>query len=142
MTLPLTLIGVSVGLLIANLPFSFVALLGFLSLLGMQIKNSIVLIEQINTDLKDGYEQYDAIIHASISRMRPVALAAATTSLGMLPLVSDAFFGGMAVTIMAGLSFATILTLIVIPVLYAIAFNVKTNNKKAVSELPKQCVMG
>jgi multidrug efflux pump subunit AcrB len=74
--------------------------------------------------------------------MRPVALAAATTSLGMLPLVSDAFFGGMAVTIMAGLSFATILTLIVIPVLYAIAFNVKTNNKKAVSELPKQCVMG
>lgn len=126
LTVPLILIGVSVGLLITNLPFSFMALLGFLSLVGMQIKNSIVLIDQINADLEDGYEQYDAIVHASISRMRPVAMAAITTVLGMLPLVNDAFFNSMAVTIMAGLSFATILTLIVIPVFYAIAFNVKT----------------
>ena len=92
----------------------------------MLIKNSIVLIDQINTDLKQDYEPYDAIVHACLSRMRPVTMAAITTVFGMTPLVTDAFFNGMAVTIMAGLSFATILTLIVIPVLYAIAFNVNT----------------
>lgn len=128
LTVPLTLIGVSAGLLTTGLPFSFMALLGFLSLVGMQIKNSIVLVDQINVDLKQGYAPYDAIIHASLSRMRPVTMAAMTTVLGMLPLVTDAFFNGMAVTIIAGLSFATILTLIVIPVFYAIAFNVNTKN--------------
>lgn len=123
LTIPLVLIGASAGLFAANLPFSFMALLGFLSLVGMQIKNSVVLIDQINVDLKSGYSRYDAIIHASISRLRPVTMAAITTVLGMIPLATDAFFSGMAVTIMAGLSFATILTLIVVPVFYAIAFN-------------------
>jgi multidrug efflux pump subunit AcrB len=125
LTIPLVLIGVATGLFVTNLPFSFMALLGFLSLTGMQIKNSIVLIDQINVDLKSGYNQYDAIVHASISRLRPVAMAAITTVLGMIPLATDAFFNGMAVTIMAGLSFATVLTLIVLPVFYAIVFNVK-----------------
>ncbi len=124
LTVPLALIGVSAGLLITGLPFSFMALLGFLSLVGMLIKNTIVLIDQINEDRKQGYEPYGAIIHACLSRMRPVTMAAITTVFGMIPLVTDAFFNGMAVTIMAGLSFATILTLIVLPVFYAIAFNV------------------
>ncbi len=128
LTVPLTLIGVSAGLLITGLPFSFMALLGFLSLVGMQIKNAIVLIDQINADREHGYKPYDAIVHASVSRMRPVTMAAITTVFGLIPLVTDAFFNGMAVTIMAGLSFATILTLIVIPVFYAIAFNVQKPN--------------
>lgn len=131
LTVPLTLIGVALGLYLTNLPFSFMAMLGFLSLVGMQIKNSIVLVDQINTNLTEGYETYDAIIHASLSRMRPVMMAAITTVLGMIPLVSDAFFSGMAVTIMAGLSFAAVLTLLVLPVFYAVAFNVK----KAKSDL-------
>ncbi len=92
----------------------------------MLIKNGIVLVDQIVLELKEGQEAYDAIILASLSRLRPVMMAAITTVLGMLPLVTDEFFGGMAVTIMGGLSFATLLTLVVVPVFYAIAFNVNT----------------
>ncbi len=130
LTIPLALTGVSAGLLATGLPFSFMALLGFLSLTGMLIKNSIVLIDEINIDINDGCKPEKAIIHACLSRMRPVAMAAVTTVLGMVPLVTDQFFNGMAVTIMSGLSFATILTLIVIPVLYALVFGVDTSSFK------------
>jgi len=129
LTVPFALIGVSAGLLATGLSFSFMAMLGFLSLVGMVIKNGIVLVDQIVADLDDGLEPYDALIHAGLSRMRPVMMAAITTVLGMLPLVPDAFFGGLAVTIMGGLSFATILTLIAVPVFYAIGFNVKPNKE-------------
>lgn len=124
-TLPLALIGVTVGLLVFDKPFGFVALLGFLSLSGMLIKNAIVLIEQININLAEGQPAFDAVVEAGVTRVRPVAMAAFTTVLGMIPLVSDVFFGALAVTIMGGLTFATVLTLLVVPVLYATAYRVK-----------------
>lgn len=120
--LPLALIGVAAGLLIFDMPFGFMALLGFLSLSGMLMKNEIVLLDQINIDLALGKKPLQAVIDSAVSRVRPVALAAFTTVLGMIPLLSDAFFGAMAVTIMGGLTFATILTLVVVPVLYCTFF--------------------
>jgi multidrug efflux pump subunit AcrB len=125
LTVPLAIIGVTVGLLITRQPFGFMALLGMLSLSGMLIKNAIVLIDEIRTLRKEGTDAYTAVIQAGVSRARPVSMAAVTTVLGMIPLLADAFFVSMAVTIMFGLSFATILTLVVVPVLYSIFFNVK-----------------
>lgn len=128
-TVPLSIIGVSIGLLGFNMPFSFTAFLGLLSLSGMILKNGIVLLDQINLELEQGREPYNAVIHSAISRVRPVSMAALTTILGMIPLMFDAFFGSMAVTIMAGLGFATILTLIVVPVMFAIIFRIKSPKK-------------
>ena len=116
---PMAVNGVALGLLFTGLPFSFTALLGTLSLSGMLIKNGIVLVEEID-EQKDnvGLPQSDAVVTASISRLRPVVLASATTILGMVPLLTDPFFASMAVAIMAGLGFASILTLVGVPVLY------------------------
>ncbi|HAS6488690.1 TPA: multidrug efflux RND transporter permease subunit VmeV [Vibrio parahaemolyticus] len=124
-TVPLSIIGVAFGLLTTNMPFSFTAFLGLLSLSGMILKNSIVLLDQINLELESGKDPYLAIVDSAISRVRPVSMAALTTILGMIPLVFDAFFGSMAITIMAGLGFATVLTLIVVPVMFAILFRIK-----------------
>ncbi|KOE95080.1 efflux RND transporter permease subunit VmeI [Vibrio parahaemolyticus] len=118
LTVPLALIGVTTGLLALNTPFGFMALLGFLSLSGMVLKNGIVLLDQIEIEMKSGKEAYDSVVDAAVSRVRPVCMAAITTILGMIPLLPDIFFKPMAVTIMFGLGFATILTLIVVPVLY------------------------
>ncbi|RNF52662.1 efflux RND transporter permease subunit [Marinomonas hwangdonensis] len=122
---PLALIGVSTGLLVMNSAFSFMALLGFLSLSGMTVKNGIVLADQINYELEQGTEKYEAIFNSAVSRVRPVCMAAVTTILGMIPLLFDAFFEGMAVVISFGLGFATILTLIAVPVFYSLLFRVK-----------------
>jgi multidrug efflux pump subunit AcrB len=119
---PMSVTGVVIGLLVTGLPFSFTALLGLLSLSGMLIKNGIVLVEEIDLVRAQGLSLIDAIVAASTSRLRPVVLAAATTILGMIPLLTDAFFVSMAVTIMAGLAFASILTLIAAPVLYYVFF--------------------
>ena len=123
---PLAIIGVSFGMLLLGAEFGFMALLGFLSLSGMILKNGIVLIDQIRVELAEGREAYDAVFHASVSRLRPVAMAALTTILGMLPLLFDPFFSAMAVVISAGLGFATILTLGVVPVLYAISHGIRS----------------
>jgi multidrug efflux pump subunit AcrB len=104
------------------LPFTFTALLGLLSLSGMLIKNGIVLVEEIDLVRAEGRKLKDAIVEACTSRLRPVILAAATTILGMIPLLGDAFFVSMAVTIMGGLAFASILTLIAAPVFYYVFF--------------------
>jgi multidrug efflux pump subunit AcrB len=120
---PLALIGVSYGLLGTGQPFGFMAILGFLSLSGMLIKNAIVLIDQINLELSSGKELIEGIVDSGVSRLRPVAMAASTTALGMVPLLFDAFFVAMAVTIIAGLVFATVLTMIVVPVLYSIFYS-------------------
>lgn len=125
-TVPLSIIGVSFGLLTTNMPFSFTAFLGLLSLSGMILKNGIVLLDQINLELASGKDPYLAIVDSAISRVRPVSMAALTTILGMIPLVFDAFFGSMAITIMAGLGFATVLTLIVVPVMFAILFRINS----------------
>jgi multidrug efflux pump subunit AcrB len=124
---PLSVIGVTAGLLLTNLPFGFMALLGLMSLSGMLIKNAIVLIDQIDLEAKQGKDLFSAISDASVSRVRPVTMAAVTTVLGMIPLAFDAFFNSMAVSIMSGLAFATILTLFVVPVLYAIFFKAPRN---------------
>ncbi|BBN83290.1 multidrug transporter AcrB [Pseudoalteromonas sp. A25] len=124
-TVPLAIIGVTAGLVALNAPFSFMALLGLLSLSGMLIKNGIVLIDQINHELAQGKAPYQAVFDSGVSRVRPVSMAAITTILGMIPLLFDVFFKSMAVTIMFGLGFATILTLIVVPVMYCVVFGIK-----------------
>ncbi len=124
LTVPLSIIGVTAGLLIFNQPFGFMALLGVMSLAGMLIKNAIVLVDQINLEIKEGKHSFHAIIDSGVSRMRPVSMAALTTILGMLPLLQDDFFVAMAVTIMFGLGFATVLTLFVVPVFYAAFFRI------------------
>lgn len=124
LTVPLAAIGVVAGLLIFQQPMGFMAMLGALSLSGMLIKNSIVLLDEINLQLGTGCAPWDAVVQAAVSRVRPVSMAAITTVFGLLPLVTDAFFGAMAVTIVVGLLFATVLTLFVIPVLYVTFFRV------------------
>ena len=132
LTVPFALIGVGCGLLIMGAPFGFFALLGILSLIGMVVKNGIILVEQIKLETESGDKAtYDAIFDASVSRMRPVTLAALTTMLGMIPLVFNAFFESMAVTIIFGLGFATLLTLIVLPVLYAIFYRAERRPRTA-----------
>ena len=125
LTVPLAIIGITAGLLSMNVAFGFMGLLGGLSLVGLLIKNAIVLIEEIDINIATGKESYNAILDSSVSRMRPVMMAASTTILGMAPLLTDVFFLDMAVVIMFGLGFASVLTLIVVPVLYSIFFNIK-----------------
>jgi multidrug efflux pump subunit AcrB len=126
LVVPLAVIGVTVGLLSTNQPFGFMSLLGFLSLMGMLIKNAIVLIDEINLQSGEDKDLMSAIVDSGISRLRPVAMAASTTALGMIPLLFDAFFVAMAITIIAGLMFATLLTMIVVPVLYATFYKAET----------------
>lgn len=125
LTVPLATIGVTWGLLLAAQPFGFMSLLGFLSLSGMLIKNAIVLVDEIEVQKRQGNPVLRAIVDSGVGRLRPVAMAALTTALGLLPLLADAFFIAMAVTIVAGLMVATVLTMIVVPVLYAVFFRVK-----------------
>ena len=129
MTVPLIVIGVVAGLLGFDQPFGFMALLGFLSLVGMQIKNAIVLMDEINAQLAAGTEPFEAVVSSGVTRLRPVANTALTTVLGMMPLVVDAFYAAMAVTIMFGLAFATLLTMVVVPVNYALIHRVKRPSK-------------
>jgi len=122
LTVPLAIIGVTAGLLLFRQPFGFMPLLGLMSLSGMLIKNAIVLIDQIGIEMKSGKPPFQAIVDSGVSRLIPVSMAALTTILGMMPLLQDAFFVSMAITIMFGLGFATVLTLVVVPVLYSIFF--------------------
>ena len=124
LTVPLAIIGVTAGLLIFNQPFGFMALLGVMSLSGMLIKNAIVLIDQIDMEIREGKERFQAVVDSGVSRMMPVCMAALTTIMGMIPLLQDDFFVAMAVTIMFGLGFATLLTLVFVPVLYATFFKI------------------
>lgn len=120
LTVPLAVIGVAVGLVTFQTPFEFMATLGFLSLIGMMVKNAIVLVDQTDVEIREGKEPYSAVISAATSRARPVLLGACTTILGVAPLLADPFFKSMSVTIMFGLLFATLLTLVVIPLFYAL----------------------
>jgi multidrug efflux pump subunit AcrB len=123
---PLVMIGVSFAFLASGLFFGFFAILGLLGLVGMVIKNAIVLLDQAELEMKEnGKSKYQSIVLAARSRAIPVSMAAGTTILGMIPLLPDPMFGGMAVTIMGGLFIATILTIIVLPAFYAIAFGLK-----------------
>lgn len=124
--LPLSLIGVAIGMLLTGFDFGFFPIAGWLGLLGMIIKNVIVLIDEINVlHRKEELALQKAIVEATVSRTRPVLMAATTTIAGMIPLLFDVAFGGMAATIIFGLTFATMLTLFVTPALYAIFYKVK-----------------
>jgi multidrug efflux pump subunit AcrB len=125
LTVPFAIVGMTVGLLATGTPFGFVALLGAMSLSGMMIKNAIVLLDEVNVNLASGKLRYDAVIYAALSRLRPVFLAAATTVLGVIPLLPDVFWAGLAVTIMAGLTIGTAFTMIVVPVLYASFYRIR-----------------
>lgn len=126
LTVPLAIIGITVGLLGTGGAFDFMSLLGALSLMGLLIKNSIVLIEEIDQQIDSGKQPYVALLDSCVSRVRPVVLAAATTILGLIPLLADVFFVNMSVTIMFGLGFASVLTLIVVPTLYAVFFRIRS----------------
>jgi multidrug efflux pump subunit AcrB len=121
LTVPMTICGVAIGLLVTDLPLTFPSFLGILSLSGMLIKNCIVLVDEIDKRLAEDTPTLETMMWASLSRLRPVMLAALTTIFGMSPLLTDAFFREMAVCIMSGLMFATLLTLIAVPVFYRIA---------------------
>lgn len=123
--LPLSLIGVAIGMLLTGFEFGFFPIAGWLGLLGMIIKNVIVLLDEINIQRREGAVPYKAVIEATVSRTRPVLMAATTTILGMVPLLFDIAFGGMAATIIFGLTFATLLTLFVTPTLYAMFYKIK-----------------
>lgn len=125
--LPLSLIGVAVGMLLTGFDFGFFPIAGWLGLLGMIIKNVIVLIDEINIQSREGVPAYTAVIESTVSRTRPVLMAATTTILGMVPLLFDIAFGGMAATIIFGLTFATLLTLFVTPALYILFYRIKIN---------------
>jgi multidrug efflux pump subunit AcrB len=125
LTIPFVMIGISYGLLAFDTPFGFVALLGAMSLCGMMIKNAIVLIDEIDINIGLGKSRYDSIMDGALSRLRPVLLAAGTTVLGVIPLLQDVFWIGLAVTVMAGLSVGTVLTMVLLPVLYSILYGVK-----------------
>lgn len=131
LTVPLLLVGVAIGLLSMNLPLTFPAILGMLALTGMILKNGIVLVDQVMAELAAGKDTYNAVRDSAISRMRPVSMAAATTVLGMLPLVTDPFFASQAVTFIFGLSFATVLTLVFVPVLYLSIFRIESPRGQA-----------
>ncbi len=135
-TVPLAIVGVSVGLLVMNLPLTFPAILGMLALIGMILKNGIVLVDQVAVELAGGKDTFNAVRDAAISRLRPVGMAAATTVLGMLPLLLDPFFVSLAATFIFGLSFATILTLVFLPVLYLIVFRVSPPGQSTAGGTP------
>jgi multidrug efflux pump subunit AcrB len=120
LTAPLGIIGASLGLNVANQPFGFVALLGLIALAGMIMRNAVILVDQIESDVRAGMSRRDAIVEATVRRARPVVLTALAAILAMIPLSRSAFWGPMAITIMGGLFVATFLTLLFLPSLYAL----------------------
>ncbi len=136
LTVPLAIIGVTVGLLATGVPFGFIALLGVLSLAGMMIKNVIVLLDEIRGNKAQGMDEHEAIVRAALSRLRPVLLTSATTFLGVLPLIQDVLWVGLAVAISGGLLFGTVITMVFVPTLYAIVFKVREGKRKGAEPEP------
>ena len=123
--LPMILVGVVAVMLLTGKTFNFVAIVGTLGLIGMLIKNGIVLMDEITLQLNQGIEPIMALVDSAQSRLRPVTMAALTPILGMIPLLPDAMFGSLAASIMGGLTFGTLITLLFIPILYALFFHIK-----------------
>ncbi len=133
-TAPLGIVGATGALLISGRPFGFVALLGMIALAGMIMRNTVILVDQIDNDIAAGHGRHRAIIDATVRRARPVVLTALAAILGMIPLTGSLFWGPMAITIMGGLFVATILTLLVVPALYAVWFRVREDETVAAAE--------
>jgi len=125
LTAPLGIVGFAAALLMTNRPFGFVVLVGFIALSGIIMRNSVILVDQIDQDVRAGFPPWQAIINATVRRARPICLTALAAALGMLPLTTSLFWGPMAVALMGGLIGATLLTLLVVPALYAILFRVR-----------------
>ena len=137
LTAPLGLIGVTAALLLFNVPFGFVAMLGTVALAGIIMRNSVILVDQIDSDIEEGSDPAEAIVDATVRRFRPIMLTAAAAVLAMIPLARSAFYGPMAVAIMGGLVVATVLTLLFLPALYAAWFRVpRTGEVGAAEPLP------
>jgi multidrug efflux pump len=133
LTAPLGLIGVVLFLLVFQVPFGFVAMLGTIALAGMIMRNSVILVDQIEQDIAAGHARWQAVIDATVRRFRPIVLTALAAVLAMIPLTRSAFFGPMAVAIMGGLIVATVLTLLVVPALYVAWFGVARGEHARVS---------
>ena len=131
LTAPLGLIGVTLFLLVFRVPFGFVAMLGTIALAGMIMRNSVILVDQIEQDIAAGTNRWHAVIEATVRRFRPIVLTALAAVLAMIPLTRSAFFGPMAVAIMGGLIVATALTLLFLPALYAAWFKVRADEARA-----------
>ena len=131
LTAPLALIGVAGALLLANAPMGFVAILGVISLIGMVIRNSVILIAQIDEHIAEGEHPWAAVISATEHRLRPILLTAAAAILGMIPIAPTVFWGPMAYAVMGGLVVATLLTLVFLPALYVTWFGIKPETAPA-----------
>ncbi|WP_028225154.1 efflux RND transporter permease subunit [Paraburkholderia ferrariae] len=127
LTAPLGLIGVVLALLLFHEPFGFVAMLGVIAMFGIIMRNSVILVDQIEFDIRDGYKRFDAIVGATVRRFRPITLTAAAAVLALIPLLRSNFFGPMATALMGGITSATVLTLFYLPALYAMAFRVHSS---------------
>jgi multidrug efflux pump subunit AcrB len=127
-TAPLAVIGVAAALLIARAPMGFVAILGIVSLIGMVIRNSVILIGQIDTEIAAGQHPWNAVIVATEHRLRPILLTAAAAILGMIPIAPTVFWGPMAYAVMGGLVVATLLTLVFLPALYVAWFRIESRS--------------
>lgn len=125
LTAPLGLIGVVAGLLLLHQPFGFVALLGTIAMFGIIMRNSVILIDQIDQDIHAGHSRFEAIVDATVRRFRPITLTAAAAVLGLIPLLRSHFFGPMATALMGGITIATVLTVVFLPALYALWFRVR-----------------
>src|SRR5207237_4256706 len=134
---PLGLIGVVLALLPTGTPMGFVAILGIIALSGMIIRNSVVLIDQIDMDIARGLHPWDAAIDATTHRMRPIVLTAAAASLGMIPIASEVFWGPMAYAILGGLFVAAVLTVLFLPAVYVAWFRVKEPAKERQASVPE-----
>jgi multidrug efflux pump subunit AcrB len=134
-TAPLAFIGVAAALLVSHAPMGFVAILGVISLIGMVIRNSVILIDQIDTEIAGGRQAWDAVIVATEHRLRPILLTAAAAILGMIPIAPTVFWGPMAYAVMGGLVVATLLTLVFLPALYVAWFRIQPKQAPAASTL-------
>jgi multidrug efflux pump subunit AcrB len=131
LTAPLGLIGVAIALLLFHKPFGFVAMLGVIAMFGIIMRNSVILVDQIESDIRAGHQRFDAIVGATVRRFRPIILTAAAAVLALIPLVRSNFFGPMATALMGGITSATVLTLFFLPALYAAAFRVRSSESDA-----------
>ncbi len=140
LTAPLGMIGVVPALLVFQAPLGFVAILGIIALGGMIMRNSVILIDQVQTEIAEGRDPWNAVLDAAIHRTRPVVLTALATVLAMIPLTRSVFWGPMAIAIMGGLTMATLLTIFFVPALYAAWFNVRRQTEDDVAPLPAPAV--
>jgi multidrug efflux pump subunit AcrB len=133
LTAPLGLIGVVAALLLLHQPFGFVALLGTIAMFGIIMRNSVILLHQIDLDIEAGHGRFEAVVGATVRRFRPITLTAAAAVLGLIPLLRSNFFGPMATALMGGITVATVLTLVYLPALYALWFRVRPDEGPSVS---------